>query len=59
MNFHVEKRKVMHLGKNNLNYTRTDLGSEFAVMTQERDLDVFGGSMDPDVLAFLVRFQML
>lgn len=40
MNFIVDKCKVMHTGKNSLNYTYTVLGSELTAMTQKIDLGV-------------------
>ncbi|CAM5165838.1 unnamed protein product [Natator depressus] len=40
MKFNVDKCKVMHIGKNNPNYTYKMMGSKLAVTTQERDLGV-------------------
>lgn len=44
MNFNVDKCKVMHMGKNNLNSSYTVLSSALVVMTQEKVLGVIVGS---------------
>ncbi|CAM5136177.1 unnamed protein product [Eretmochelys imbricata] len=40
MKFSVDKCKVTHIGKHNLNYTYKMMGSKLAVTTQERDLGI-------------------
>lgn len=38
--FSADKCRVMHMGKYNLNFTCTVMGSEMNITTQERDLGV-------------------
>ncbi|CAM5132666.1 unnamed protein product [Eretmochelys imbricata] len=40
MKFNVDKYKVMHIGKNNPNYTYTMMGANLVTTNQERDLRV-------------------
>uniref|UniRef100_K7EZH3 Reverse transcriptase domain-containing protein n=1 Tax=Pelodiscus sinensis TaxID=13735 RepID=K7EZH3_PELSI len=40
MKFNVDKCKVMHIGKNNPNYTYSMMGANLATTNQERDLGV-------------------
>uniref|UniRef100_A0A8C3P8K5 Gypsy retrotransposon integrase-like protein 1 n=1 Tax=Chrysemys picta bellii TaxID=8478 RepID=A0A8C3P8K5_CHRPI len=40
MKFNVDKCKVMHIGKNNPNYTHNMMGANLATTNQERDLGV-------------------
>uniref|UniRef100_K7F105 Reverse transcriptase domain-containing protein n=1 Tax=Pelodiscus sinensis TaxID=13735 RepID=K7F105_PELSI len=40
MKFNVDKCKVMHIGKNNPNYTYSMMGANLAMTNQERDLGV-------------------
>ncbi|CAM5122732.1 unnamed protein product [Eretmochelys imbricata] len=40
MKFNVDKCKVMHIGKNNANYTYNMMGTNLATTNQERDLGV-------------------
>ncbi|CAM5140560.1 unnamed protein product [Eretmochelys imbricata] len=40
LKFNVDKWKVMHIGKNNLNYTYNMMGANLAATNQEKDLGV-------------------
>jgi len=41
MKFRMKKMQSSAHGKNNLNYTHMMIGSKLAIITQERDLEVF------------------